>query len=34
MMFAEQLPTDNIAILCDDTDQAVHIFGMLPNQVR
>jgi hypothetical protein len=32
MMFAEQLSANDIPILCDDSDQPVHILRMLPNQ--
>jgi hypothetical protein len=33
MVFAEQLSADDVSILRDNADQAVHIFGMLPNQL-
>jgi hypothetical protein len=33
MMFSEQLPTDDIPIFRNNANQAVHILGMLTNQL-
>ncbi len=33
MVLAQELPADDIPIFRDDADQAVHIFGMFPNQL-
>jgi hypothetical protein len=32
VMLPKQLPADHILVLCDDTNQSIHIFGMVPNQ--
>jgi hypothetical protein len=32
MMLPKQLPSDHILVLCDNTNQSIHIFGVVSNQ--
>jgi hypothetical protein len=33
MMFAQQLATNDVAILCDDSHEAIHVFGMFSDKL-